>query len=201
MKGANYTPFNDPVNSQKRKNLIFFSNPGKTDNNNIKSSCNDAKFCLIILRHRLHSPAVELWRPLIHAFHVCLMQMLLIMPVSLAGTDMNGRCIQRFEISIDAIRNISANQPCKSSLQYQVHAQPSQGFNQSIPAATCEKSGRLASMGQSIACPGCTFRQANPPVYRIFRLPLVPCHGTRMFPESGDRRNHERPFRLYQGRP
>ena len=78
---------------------------------------------------------------------------------------------------------------------------PSPPRSQPLSAPAQGQSGPLAPLGPGGARRGRRCRQAHPPLGRLCRLPLVPCHGPRKLRGPRDRRGHERPLREHQGRP
>ena len=80
-------------------------------------------------------------------------------------------------------------------------AEPTRERDQSLPAAARAQPGRLVPVGRRGAAQGRGRGQADLPVDRVRRLPLVPRDGARVVRGRRDGRAHERALRLDQGRP
>ena len=78
---------------------------------------------------------------------------------------------------------------------------PAPPRNLALPAAACRQPGALAPLGAGGAGGGERGKQADPALYRLRRLPLVPRHGARVVRGSGDGGADERPLRQHQGGP
>src|SRR6266849_233245 len=81
------------------------------------------------------------------------------------------------------------------------HAQSSGTGNQPLPAAARAQSRRLARLGGGGARPSARRGQADPPLGRVLRLPLVPRDGARVLRGPGGGRGDESPVRQREGGP
>src|SRR5439155_2677437 len=81
------------------------------------------------------------------------------------------------------------------------HAQSSRAGNQSLSPAARGESRRLARLGGGGARPRARRGQADPPLGRLLRLPLVPRDGARVLRGPRGGRGDESPVRQRQGGP
>ena len=76
-----------------------------------------------------------------------------------------------------------------------------EGRDEPVPPAARREPGRLVPVGRRGLRARARGGQADLPLDRLLRLPLVPRDGARVVLGAGDRRADERELRLHQGRP